>query len=706
MSFASLTTPVCTVSGVTVTIVAAGTCTIQASQAGNATFAPAPSVSRSFTVSKANQTITFAALAARVYGAAPFALSATASSGLAVSFASTTTAVCTVSGNTVTIVAAGTCTIQASQAGNGNYNAATAVNKSFSVAKAGQTITFGALAARVYGAAPFAVSATASSGLPVSFASTTTAVCTVSVNTVTIVTAGTCTIRASQAGNGNYNAATAVNQSFTVAKASQTITFGALGDKTVGAAPFAVSAVASSGLSVSFTSMTTAVCTVSGTTATIVAPGSCTLRATQAGNANYSAAPNVDQSFIVSPASISQTISFGVLGSQTFGAVPFAISATASSGLPVSFASLTAPVCTLSGNTVSIVAAGTCTIEASQAGNASYAAAPNVNQSFTVAKATQTITFGALTDRPLGTAPFSIGATASSGLAVSFASLTTPVCTVSGSTLTLVAAGTCTIQASQAGNGNYAAAANVNQSFSVTSLLSQTISFAPLGDKVIGAAPFALSATASSGLPVGFASSTTPVCTLSGTAVTLITTGTCTIQASQAGNATYAAAPNVSQSFNVTSLTPQTIAFVALGNHSLGAAPFAVAASATSGLPVSFASLTTPVCTSSGSTVTLVTVGTCTIRASQAGNATYAAAPNVDQSFIVTTAAQTISFAPWVTRSSGQRPSLSVLRLSWTAGQLCITDHGDLHDPIWQHRHASGRRDMHDPGVASRQRDL
>ena len=80
---------------------------------------------------------------------------------------------------------------------------------------------------------------------------------------------------------------------------------------------------------------------------------------------------------------------------------------------------------------------------------------------------TQTITFGALSNQFLGSAPFTLSASASSSLAVSFASTTSAVCTVSGATVTTVAVGTCTIQATQAGNVNYAAAAPVNQSFQV-----------------------------------------------------------------------------------------------------------------------------------------------------------------------------------------------------------------------------------------------
>jgi hypothetical protein len=78
----------------------------------------------------------------------------------------------------------------------------------------------------------------------------------------------------------------------------------------------------------------------------------------------------------------------------------------------------------------------------------------------------QTITFNPIAPQTVGT-PLNLAATASSGLAVSFASTTTAVCTVSGATASFVAAGTCTIDATQAGNGTYAAAAMASQSFAV-----------------------------------------------------------------------------------------------------------------------------------------------------------------------------------------------------------------------------------------------
>lgn len=92
---------------------------------------------------------------------------------------------------------------------------------------------------------------------------------------------------------------------------------------------------------------------------------------------------------------------------------------------------------------------------------------------------------------------------------------------------------------------------------SVSNLVSQTITFAPPGNQILGAAPFTLVAVASSGLAVTFTSTTTSVCTVSGDIVTLVAVGSCSITASQSGNSTYAAATSVTQTFAVSLASPQ-----------------------------------------------------------------------------------------------------------------------------------------------------
>ena len=94
------------------------------------------SASGSLVIAKAPQTINFAALDPVLDNQASLALTATATSGLTVSYASSNPAVATVSGSTVTIVGLGTTTLTASQAGNINYTAATSVPQTLTVVRA------------------------------------------------------------------------------------------------------------------------------------------------------------------------------------------------------------------------------------------------------------------------------------------------------------------------------------------------------------------------------------------------------------------------------------------------------------------------------------------------------------------------------------------------------------------------------------------
>ncbi|HET9666528.1 MAG TPA: Calx-beta domain-containing protein, partial [Desertimonas sp.] len=274
-------------------------------------------------------------------------------------------------------------------------------------------------------------------------------------------------------------------------------------------------------------SATTGVATISaGGLAHGVSAGTSTISAVQSGITGSTV-------LTVTQAQQAQTITFAALPNKTWGDPDFTASASASSGLPVSFAA--SGSCTIAGTTVHISGAGNCTITASQAGNGSYLPATPVARSFTIGKAGQTISFGALADRNVGDPDFDVSATASSGLAVNFSA--SGSCTVSGQTVHLTGAGTCTITAAQAGNANINAATPVARSFLVTQLqaAAQTITFAALGNKTWGDPDFTVSASASTGLPVGFSASGN--CTVTGTRVHITGAGSCTITASQPGNA-------------------------------------------------------------------------------------------------------------------------------------------------------------------------
>ena len=413
-----------------------------------------------------------------------------------------------------------------------------------------QTITFNpAITSYLYTAQSFQVSATASSSLAVGFASMTTGICTVSGTTVSIVTTGGCTIQASQIGNAIFSAATPVSFTFTIKVGPQSIIFNpAVTTYSYAAKSFSLSATATSSLTVSFASTTAAVCKVSGTTVTILAGGICTVQATQAGNVDYAAATPVPVSFTITP--VAQTISFAAIKTTEFANSSLPLSATASSKLPVAFASKTTKVCTVSGSSAKLLIEGTCTIAASQAGNSTYTAATAVSQSFTVHLASQKIDFAAITAKEFADSTLKLDATATSKLPVKLASDTLAICAIVKGEASLLAKGTCTIKATQAGNDVYAAARAVAQSFTVLGH-GQTITFAKIAGQTVGKT-LTLKATASSGLKVGFASTTTSVCTVTGASAKMVKAGSCTIEARQPGNDVFAPAKAVTQTFKVT----------------------------------------------------------------------------------------------------------------------------------------------------------
>ncbi len=529
---------------------------------GTNSFGVSQSADASFTTSACPQTITFAQPATQSFGTTP-TLTASATSSLTVTFSSSTTGVCTItSGGALTFVTTGTCTINADQAGNAGFSAAPQVTRSFSVAAVVPgaptigTATPGDTQASVSFTAPGFSGGAGITGYTMTAspggATGTGMSSPVVVTGLSNGTSYTFTVTATNSA-GTGSASTASNSVTPIG--TQTITFAQPATQSFGATP-TLTATATSSLTVSFTSSTTGVCTITGGGAlTFVTTGTCTINADQAGNAGFSAAPQVTRSFSVAAV----VPGAPTIGTATPGDTQASVSFTApgfSGGAGITGYTVTASPggATGSGMSSPIIVTGlsngtsyTFTVTATNsAGTGSASAASNSVTPI----ATQTISFGVLAAKPLNNPPFTVSATATSGLTVLFSSTTLPICTVAGNTVTLVALGTCTIAANQAGNAAFSAAPQVTQSF-IVSANTQTISFGTIANVLLGGSNAIVSASASSGLTVSFASLTATVCSVNGSSVTALSLGTCTIQATQAGNGSFSAATPVSQSFTV-----------------------------------------------------------------------------------------------------------------------------------------------------------
>jgi hypothetical protein len=161
-----------------------------------------------------------------------------------------------------------------------------------------------------------------------------------------------------------------------------------------------------------------------------------------------------------------QNITFNELPAKHFGDANFALTASSSSGLTVTFEVVSGPA-TVSGNTVTITGAGEVIIRASQQGDDDFIPAQDVLQSLIVEKGTQTITFNPPASKMLDDAAFDLTATGgASGNAILF-SITSGPATLLGNTVAITGTGVIVVKASQAGNDNYSAAPDVSREVTV-----------------------------------------------------------------------------------------------------------------------------------------------------------------------------------------------------------------------------------------------
>ncbi len=241
-----------------------------------------------------------------------------------------------------------------------------------------QTISFDPIITKTYGDADFTLTASASSGLPVQFSSADPSIVSIEDNVVTILKSGSTTITASQPGNGSFNPASTVGQMLVIEKASLTVT---ADDQTI----FYGDAIPTLTISYSGFKMLDDESTIdSQPIATTEAtngssPGLYAVLLTGGTDENYTITL-VPGTLVINKAK--QTINLSI-SNNTLGGLPFTVSATATSELPVTLSTASEKI-NLSGQTITMLEAGNVTIYASQSGNEYFEAAPSVESNFCI----------------------------------------------------------------------------------------------------------------------------------------------------------------------------------------------------------------------------------------------------------------------------------------------------------------------------------
>jgi hypothetical protein len=596
-------------SGDLVTIRALGQITIRASQAGNDEFTPAADVERSFEVSKIPQSIQFDPLLDVPFGTAPFSLSASASSGLPVSF-TILSGQATLAGNLLSIHGAGSVVVRASQGGNEQVDFALAVDRTFTVTRAVQTLQFPALPPVRFGDAPINLAANTSSGLPPTF-EILSGPASLLGNVLTLLGAGVLEIRAAQAGNDNFLPASDLTQTVSISKAAQTINFEPPTGLRFGAGAAALHATASSGLPVNF-EIISGLALVDGVQLRPIGAGSVVVRAVQAGDVNYEPV-SIEQTLEILKAE--QVITIEHAGIVSLGAAPFDLKVSSNSGLPVTLELISGPAL-LKGYTLSATGTGSVLIRAHQAGDANFLPGTAM-LTLEIQKASQIITFSPpATLTPNGA--YQLSAVASSGLPVSFELISGPA-SLLGNVLTISGIGVIRVKALQEGDATYNPASPIEQTIEVRKTL-QTIFFEPPPGLVFGAEPVPLNASSSSGLPVVL-EIVSGKGTLNGNTLAINGAGKITLRATQLGNEFFEEAPPVERILDV-ARAAQTITFSEVSAMRVGGGTANIYATASTGLPVTLEIVSGPALLEAN-TLSPTGSGPVLIRASQGGNFDY-----------------------------------------------------------------------------------
>jgi len=464
----------------------------------------------------------------------------------------------------------------------------------------------------------------------------------------------------------------------TVNKCPQVITFPEISVKTYGDETITLPDKTDKGLTITYQSVNTNVATVSGNVLTLKNPGTSTIIASQAGDADYLLAPAIERTLTVNKQA--QTITFGEIATKRYGDPAITLPATTDKGLAISYQVINTNVATAQGNTVTILNSGSTDIIASQAGDDYCYAATPVTQTLTVQKANQSITFANFDAKTYGDPNIVLNQYSDAGLEITYTSDNEDVATINGNTVVLHNTGSVQITATQNGNGNYNAAPPITRTL-VIGKAGQTIVWDNIEPKTYGDDDFYLPASSDKGLNIVYSVANENIATVTGNKVHITGAGTTGITASQTGNNNFFPASSVTLTLTVSKVF-QTISFNELADKTYGDPSFELESSVNSGLPVTFESSNTGVATVSGNILTIVNAGTAYITASVAGNNNYYSANPVQQQLIVNKANQSIAldFIPDKTYGDGiftlnayVNTGLPVTYLSSDPGKLLIS---------------------------------
>lgn len=364
-------------------------------------------------------------------------------------------------------------------------------------------------------------------------------------------------------GDTKYDRLGGVTASIDLPKASQTITFENPGDVLGTDSPYPLGATTTSGLSISYAVNSGPAVLSGGTSLVFTSTGTVTVTASQAGNAEYEAAEDVQVIFDV--VKDDQVLTFNPPANLTYPAENVSLSASSSSGLSVDIELLSGPA-SLNGTDLSVTGAGDIVLRASNGGNDFYNEVSQ-EETIVVAKGDHTLTINAIADKEYGSI-FILGVGPGSDITSSAPAgdptglydiniVSGPATANNESSLqevTITGVGTVTFEVVNLGNDNWNAAPTVQGTFEAIKA-SQTVTESVPDEYKFSTevVDFSTLVTSSTGLPVSLVITDGPGF-FSGTNLNeynFSATGLVTVSAFATSNENYEASPSIEIVFDV-----------------------------------------------------------------------------------------------------------------------------------------------------------
>ena len=436
-------TTIATVSGSTVSIVAAGITIATVSQTSDSKYLAA-TATMTLTINKADPTIVFNDLT-KNFGDADFDLAASSNSSGIFSFTVSDTSVATVIDSTITIVGGGSTIITLNQAEDNNYNTGVAT-MTLTVNKGNTSIAFDDLT-KTYGEPNFDFSATSSSTGAFTFTISNTSIATmINLSTASISAVGTSTVHVIQAADNNYNSSTAT-MTLTIIKADPIIVFNDL-LKNINDSNFNFIATSNSTGALSYVISDTNIATVIGSNVTIQNLGETLVTLIQNSDNNYNAGSStMTLKIVTDPVITLNDIT------KTFGDPNFDLTPTSTSPAPFSFTISNTNIAILNNNNVNIQNAGSTSIIVRQEAIGNFIEA-TTSVVLTVLKADPLIVLDEIV-KIYGDVDFKISPTSNSNGQFSFTIENPLIGSVNASTISILGTGVTTITTTQASERNY-----------------------------------------------------------------------------------------------------------------------------------------------------------------------------------------------------------------------------------------------------------